>query len=179
METTAAELVDRAARGERGAWEELVERYRRLVWSVPRAFRLKPDDADDVYQATWLALAENLTRLRDPAKVGTWLVTAAKRQSIRVVELRGREEIFVDRWEPMSHAPDPVEVVVESEWHRVLWQAFATLDERCRRLLRIAACAPDLTIGQVARAMGLRISSVGRTRGRCLTVLRRRLGRLA
>jgi len=152
----------------------LIHRYRRLVWSVPRSFRLSHADADDVYQATWLGLAEHLSRIRSPEAIASWLVTTASRHSLRVVELRGRE-VLVDRWEPVSDDPQPDEVVLRSVWHQLLWQAFATLDERCRRLLRIAAYAPELSYFDIARALGMRLSSVGATRGRCLVTLRRRL----
>lgn len=152
----------------------LVTRYRRLVWSVPRAFRLSHADAADVYQTTWLNLAEHLTRIRDPEKIASWLVTTASRLSMRVLELRGRE-VLVDRWEPRSTDPGPEEVLVRSEWHRALWRAFNTLDERCRRLLRIAAHAPELSYLQIASAIGMPLASIGSTRGRCLTTLRRRL----
>ncbi|WP_285747356.1 sigma-70 family RNA polymerase sigma factor [Lentzea sp. NBRC 105346] len=155
--------------------DTLVTQYRRLVWSVPRAFRLGHADAADVYQCTWLSLAEHLSRIREPERIAGWLVTTASRHSLRVLELRGRE-ILVDRWEPVSTDPGPEEIVVTTERHLLLWRAFATLDERCRRLLRIAAYAPELSYLQIARAIGMRLSNIGSTRGRCLTALRRRLG---
>jgi RNA polymerase sigma factor (sigma-70 family) len=172
---TNTELFAGAARGEREAWNALVDKYRSLVWSVPRSFRLAHADAADVYQSTWLGLAEHLHRIREPEKVATWLVTTATRHSKRVVELRGREE-ELDRWEPASTDPGPEEVVLSNERHRSLWHAWSTLDERCRWLLRVAAYAPELTYREIAQHIGLAVDSVGQARGRCLMVLRRRLG---
>ncbi|NUT46596.1 MAG: sigma-70 family RNA polymerase sigma factor, partial [Saccharothrix sp.] len=48
-----AELIILAASGDAAAWDEVVRRYARLVWAVPRSHRLGPDDAADVCQATW------------------------------------------------------------------------------------------------------------------------------
>lgn len=61
---------------------------------------------------------------------------------------------------------------------RLLWDAFARLPARCRKLLGLLAHAPELTYVQLSRALGLQVASIGRTRGRCLTELRRRLTRL-
>ncbi|MFD5829950.1 RNA polymerase sigma factor [Lentzea sp. NPDC060358] len=158
-------------------WDALVERYSRLVWSVPRSFRLSHADAADVYQCTWLCLAEHLTRLRRPESLGGWLVRTATRQSIAVVRARGREVPF-DLWEPESVLPAPDEVVVTGDRQRRLWTALTTLTERCQRLLRIAAHSPELSYAQVADALGMKVGSVGPTRSRCLADLRRKVEEL-
>jgi RNA polymerase sigma factor (sigma-70 family) len=155
-------------------WDALVERYSRLVWSVPRSFRLSQADAADVYQCTWLCLAEHLTRIRRPEALGSWLVRTATRHSIAVLRTRGRE-VPLDRWEPESPLPAPDEVVVTTDRQRRLWTALRTLNERCQRLLCIAAHSPELSYAQVAQALGMKVSSVGQTRSRCLAALRRKL----
>lgn len=155
-------------------WETLVERYSRLVWSVPRSFRLSHTDAADVYQCTWLCLAEHLTRLREPEHLASWLVRTATRQSITVLRTRGRE-VSYDLWEPESPLPAPDEVVITNDRQRRLWSALMTLSERCQRLLRIAAHSPELSYAQVADALGIKLGSVGSTRSRCLADLRRKL----
>src|SRR5690348_12314769 len=95
-------------------WDALVERYSRLVWSVPRSFHLSHADAADVYQCTWLCLAEHLTRIRKPEHLARWLVRTATRQSITVLRTRGRE-VLLDLWEPESTSPTPDEVALTNE----------------------------------------------------------------
>ncbi|SEP81583.1 RNA polymerase sigma factor, sigma-70 family [Lentzea xinjiangensis] len=155
-------------------WDALVERYSRLVWSVPRSFRLSHADAADVYQCTWLCLAEHLTRIRRPEGLGLWLVRTATRQSIAVVRARGRE-VPLDLWEPESPLPAPDEVAVTTDRQRRLWTALTTLNERCQRLLRIAAHSPELSYAQVAETLGIKVGTVGPTRSRCLAELRRKV----
>ncbi|MEU8663844.1 RNA polymerase sigma factor, partial [Actinoplanes philippinensis] len=58
-EQTAA-LVRQAAAGDASAWEELVQAYAGLVWSVARAYRLGRADAEDVSQTTWERFARSL-----------------------------------------------------------------------------------------------------------------------
>ena len=167
------ELLVRAGRGDAAAWHEIVRRYVRLVWAVPRSHRLGPEDAADVCQATWLALAENLSRIRRPERLGAWLVTTTRRETLAVLRLRGREaplrEIVAS-----DDGPTPEEVALARDTG--LWRAYATLTDRCREILRLAAFAPELSFTQVAEAVGLPVNSLGPTRGRCLDLLRRRLG---
>ncbi|MBN6052407.1 sigma-70 family RNA polymerase sigma factor, partial [Nonomuraea sp. RK-328] len=66
-------LVTRARKGDQGAWNELVERYLPLVWSICRRYRLSRPDADDVAQTVCLRLVEHLAVLRVPAALPGWL----------------------------------------------------------------------------------------------------------
>ena len=72
-----ADMVRRAAGGDRGAWETIVEDFSGLLWSVCRGYRLDQADAAEVVQTTWLRLLENVSRLREPEHLGGWLVTTA------------------------------------------------------------------------------------------------------
>ncbi|WP_158846958.1 RNA polymerase sigma factor [Saccharothrix deserti] len=175
QDRTNTELLTRAQAGDEAAWDEIVRRYVRLVWAVPRSHRLSPDDAADVCQATWLALAENLHRIRRPDRLGAWLVTTSRRETLTVLRLRGREEP-VDLWEQPDDGPSPEEVALAGDAGPGLWRAYVTLTDRCREILRLAAFAPELSFTQVAEAVGVPVNSLGATRGRCLAVLRRRIG---
>ena len=88
-----AELVARAATGDQSAWEELVDAYAGVIWSVARGFRLRESDAHDVVQTTWLRLLEHLNRLNDPSRVGAWLATTARRECLRIVSLSARTSL--------------------------------------------------------------------------------------
>lgn len=175
MKMTTAALVEAASKGDEEAWSELVERFAGLVWSVARSHGLSEADAADVCQTTWLRLVEHLDRLRQPELVASWLVTSARRESLRTLRHSGREvpteeiesaDSDDERWPPPgSQTPD--------ERHQALWQAFAQLTQRCRMLLRVWATASDLSYGQIATGLGIPVGSVGPTRARCLEQLRR------
>src|ERR1700747_2687807 len=78
-----ASLVRRAAEGDHWAWERLVDQFARLIWSITRDFKLVESDAADVFQATWLRLLENINRLEQPARVGSWLAATARNECLR------------------------------------------------------------------------------------------------
>jgi RNA polymerase sigma factor (sigma-70 family) len=167
-----ADLVREAVAGDPAAWRQLVDRYQGVVWAVARAHQLGDGDAGDVAQATWLTLAEHLDRLRHPARLASWLATTARRESLRVLAVRRREAPFelVD-----SVVDGPESLAVTRDTDGAVWRALHRMPERCRALLRLIAHSPDLSYAQAARALGIRVSSVGQTRQRCLAVLRRRL----
>ena len=55
----AQELLRRVIDGDERAWDEVVDRFAGLVWSVARSYRLSSAATDDVVQTVWLRLAEH------------------------------------------------------------------------------------------------------------------------
>jgi len=78
-------LVARAAGSDQDAWNELVERYAPLVWTICTRYRLSSHDIEDVGQNVWLLLVEQLGKLREPAALPGWLATTTSRECLRVV----------------------------------------------------------------------------------------------
>jgi RNA polymerase sigma factor (sigma-70 family) len=180
-EVSTKALLAGAGAGSQAAWDALVARYARLVWSVARGFRLTDADAHDVFQTTWLRLIENLDRIADPERLPGWLATTARRECIGLLRKQDREvPVFdapgqdLDDDEDPAH-PDPETATIEREEHRRLWEAFAQLSERCRMLLRVVAVCPMDSYADVSAALGIPTGSIGPTRARCLDRLRARL----
>src|SRR4051794_28096860 len=85
-------LATRVRKGDQSAWDELVDRYIPLVWSICGRFGLERPDSDDVVQTVWLRLLEHLVEIRDPAALPGWLATATRRECLRVLrEARKRQ----------------------------------------------------------------------------------------
>jgi DNA-directed RNA polymerase specialized sigma24 family protein len=74
------DLVTRAGKGDKQAWDALVERYAPLIWSICRRHRLSSADADDTGQRVWLQLVSELDTVRDPAALPGWLATTTHRE---------------------------------------------------------------------------------------------------
>src|SRR5215467_7498942 len=88
---TDPELVEECLSGEAAAWEALVFRYQRLIYSIPVKLGFSQDDAADVFQSICLKLVEKLETLRDHSKLGSWLITATTRECWRKSALSRRE----------------------------------------------------------------------------------------
>jgi RNA polymerase sigma factor (sigma-70 family) len=175
--TDVVDLVRTAAVGDDAAWDALVENYAGLVWAVARDHGLDPDAAADVSQTTWLRLAEHLTRLEDPARVGLWLATTARNESLRA--LRGRRRLVpvdpIDVQEAPADVADPDHRLIAEETDGSVRQAFEHLSPPCKVLLRTLLAEPAPSYAEVSIALGLPVGSIGPNRLRCLERLRRRL----
>ncbi len=182
-----AGLVRAAAAGDAGAWRDLVERFSGLIWSVVRAYRLGNADAADVFQTTWLRLAEYLHRLDNPARVGAWLATTARRESLRVARAGARtvptgELDLVAMGEADDRSPERAvlereQEALDAQRARLVWGEFQELPGRCQQLLRVLMSVPPPSYVEVAAALDMPVGSIGPTRGRCLRQLREKLGR--
>ena len=172
------DLVRAAAAGDAEAWNELVQRYAGLIWAICRSCSFRDSDAADVSQVVWLRLIENLSRLREPERLKSWLAVVTRNECIRVVRRAGRE-IVTDVAEAPHAAIDPSmeRGLVTAERHVALCEAFDVLSPRCRSLIRALAADPRPSYDEVSELLSMPIGSIGPTRQRCLECLRRELER--
>lgn len=173
------DLVDGARKGDQAAWDAIVDKYGSRVWAVARSFRLSSADAEDVFQVTFLRLVTHIDMIREPPKVGAWLATTARHESLSVLRRAGRALPSSD--DEVMDRPDPLLPSVESrllkeERQAEVYAALARLSEPCQRLLRLLMADPEPSYEEVGRALDMPIGSIGPTRGRCLKHLRREIG---
>lgn len=179
------ELVAACLEGDPEAWEALIKRYQRLIYSIPIRARLSPDDAADIFQHVCLKLYEKLATLREYEKISSWLITATTRECWRVAA-RNRRESFPttseseDGGDAMSEIPAtellPDEQREMIERQETVRQAVSALNDRCRDLVTMLFYKKDeLSYAEIARRMDMPVASVGPTRARCLEKLKKLL----
>src|SRR5207244_697169 len=86
-------LIERLRRRDENAWRSVVDRYGRLVWSIPLDFGLNRDDAAEIAQITFTELLKQVDAIRDEESLGAWLATVARRQTWRRSTARKRETL--------------------------------------------------------------------------------------
>jgi RNA polymerase sigma factor (sigma-70 family) len=167
------ELLKAAAAGDQGAWDALVQRHNSLLWSIARSHRLSTADAADVVQTTWLRLVEHMDKIADPERVSGWLATTARRECIHLMRRTDRHaESSAELPDIPDDGPAPDAALLRDERDAELWRALARLDEPCQRLLRVLMADPPPAYVDVAAALGMKVGSIGPTKGRCLDKLR-------
>ena len=174
-----AELVSLCLQGDAQAWEALIVRYKRLIYSIPVRFGFSSADAADVFQSVCLKLIEHLHRLKDETKVSAWLITTTTRQCIHLKFLRQREPGAEEDFEESPDPADDLESVrIQTEEQQNVRDAVGQLPERCRTLLEVLYF--DLkspSYDDISEMLKMPVASIGPTRARCLEKLKALLRR--
>ena len=175
---TDHDLIRACRAGDARAWERLLDKYERLVFSISLNYGLTTDDAADVTQITFTILLQNLDSVPDGIRLAPWLATVTRRHTWRLLARNRREAINPDEDlagnETLGGVTDPRERWELSEW---LNYGLSTLDERCRQLLlALYFDAEQPSYEQVAEQLKMPIGSIGPTRARCLEQMKQRLG---
>jgi RNA polymerase sigma factor (sigma-70 family) len=173
---TVVALVTRAARGDPTAWNDIVERYAPLVWSICARFDLSRTDREDVAQNVWLLLVEQLGKLREPAALPGWLATTTHRECLRVVTAERKTERLGtgldDALQFVDHTVIDEEILM-AERNAALRAAFAELPPRYQQLLAMLAKDPPVSYAEISATLQIPVGSIGPQRARCLERLRK------
>ena len=172
------DMVARAKNGDKQAWNEIVERYAPLIWSICRKYRLSEADAEDVGQVVWLHLVNHLADLRDPAALPGWLATTTRRQCIRVRRTAAQLPQVTGPLVDADNMADTEAVLAEhelllAERHAALRQAVSDLPPGYQDLIVLLTADPPVPYAEISAKLGIPIGSIGPSRSRCLARLRR------
>jgi RNA polymerase sigma factor (sigma-70 family) len=173
------EVVIQARAGTDAAWEILIERFGGLVAAIARRCRLNDADVAEVSQTTWLRLVENLDRIQQPERLGAWLATTSRRESLKIATRRAvvspSEAVFL----LADNEADPLDAgLLKEEQTLAIRMAAERLSPHCQRLLGVLMSDDDLPYKTIAEQLSMPIGSIGPTRGRCLEHLRQILAEM-
>ena len=164
-----AELVIACRNGDKRAWDHLVDRYQRLVYAIPLREGLRRDEAADVTQETFMTLVNGLDGIKDPDRLGYWLMTVARRITWRVRQGRHRSDVDLSQvdLDPEQPASD---YSIQALW---VYETITRLDDPCRSMILALFFDPaEPSYGEIAVRLGRPLGSVGPLRARCLDRLR-------
>jgi RNA polymerase sigma factor (sigma-70 family) len=173
-----AGLVRECLEGNQQAWNSLIERYKRLIYSIPYKYRASPEDCADIFQSVCMELYSELSKLRKVESLKSWIISVTvhkcfhwKRQQRGNVELDAMEQEQVD-----GTAVAPPDFLIEVEQEQLVREAIRKLKPRCAEMIRMLFYEqPPLPYNEVAERLGLATGSIGFIRGRCLKQLEKAL----
>jgi RNA polymerase sigma factor (sigma-70 family) len=182
MEQSDRELLLACRRGDQAAWESLVRRYQRLIYTIPRRAGLNEDLAADVFQEVFATLFEKIDEIESPERLKAWLVTTARRKTWRSITRENRLQSVGDGDEDdlgedelaslADESPLPDEVMIQLEEQHGVRLAVGQLDERCGKLLTLLFYEDEPPpYAEIAARIGVPEGSIGPTRARCLQKL--------
>ncbi len=177
-------LVRECLDGNERAWDALIQKYKRLIFSIPIKYGASPDDAADIFQSVCLELFSELGNLRKAESIKSWLISVAAHQAYHWKKRKRPRDVELDSLEPeVAEAQIPATEVLAPEMlqqiqeEQCVREALRKLSPRCEEMIRLLFYSdPPLPYVEVAQRLGLATGSIGFIRGRCLKRLQKILG---
>jgi RNA polymerase sigma factor (sigma-70 family) len=169
---TDAELVSRCRSGDQAAWNELVERFSRYVYSIcSQGFRLSSHDSEDVFQEVFARVYQRLDRLRSDDAIRPWIAQLTRRLCIDRLRGAGREgPSELDDLEP-GGLDETLESLDEA---LTVWAGLDAVGDPCRDILDRFFCR-DESYKAIGEALELPPGTIASRISRCLGKLRSEL----
>ncbi len=173
-EASDAELVRRAKAGELAAFEELVNRHQRQIYTLALRILRHQQDAEDVTQQAFLSALEHLQDFREEAAFSTWLARIATHAALKLIrKRRGLDSVsleeatesregdgviphpeFIADWRQ-----SPEQLAHQAEVRALLESALDQVDEK-HRLVFLLRDVEGLSVKETAEALGLSEANV-------------------
>jgi RNA polymerase sigma factor (sigma-70 family) len=169
--------------GDDEAWSVLIDRYKALIYSIPRRYGASREEAADIFQSVCLEWFSELPRLRKSGALRNWLITVTAHQAFHWKRKhRAHPELDAPGLESdgaLDAAPLAPQEIQRLEQEQMLREAIAYLPPRCQEMIRLLFFVdPPLPYRDVAQRLGLAVGSIGFIRGRCLQRLQKALERM-
>jgi len=165
-----ADLVQACLDGDAAAWDEVLRRFGRLIYSIPRRYGFSDADADDVFQVVLTILFRKLDTIRDRDRLSAWLIRTTHRECYRIGKQSGR---YAELDRDIEDVNEPTDEDAEL-WERrhLVHQGLRRLGGRCEQLLTALFVTPGQpNYETIARQLDMRVGSIGPTRARCFEKL--------
>jgi RNA polymerase sigma factor (sigma-70 family) len=165
-------LVRDCLSGSEEAWSTLVDKYRRLIFSIPIKFGFSRDEASEVFQEVCFTMLSELGRLRQPRTLSAWLMKVTIHECLLASKQRARHVFLYGDCSDACAFPDTL--IEEVQLQQSVREAISKLNRRCRSLIDMLFCtSPPIPYEEVARRLGVAKGSIGFIRMRCIEGVRR------
>jgi len=164
--------LDLAARGDERAFAQLVAEHHGAMARVAYVICGDADVARDATQNAWAIAWHRLGTVREPDRLGSWLVAIAANEARQAVRRRRRQPVVdLSAAVALDSGGDPGESMAEVDLQRAL--ARLTSDQRRLLALRFVA---RLDSNEIAGHLGMSASGVRSRLSRLVDRLRAELG---
>ena len=165
-----SDLVGAAKRGNRQAFEVLVERHEQRVFFVARRMTGTREDAEDVVQQSFQKAFTHLCKFEGRSTFSTWLTRIAINEALMLLRKRsGLREMFIDDLsgneetttvpEIPDSSPDPEVSYSQREREKILSSSLYELSHGTRRAIQLRELDGRST-EETARIMGISVGAV-------------------
>jgi RNA polymerase sigma factor (sigma-70 family) len=140
MEETDANLVTESLKGSREAFGHIVARYQTLLCSLAYSATGSCSQSQDLSQETFVIAWKQLSELREPGKLRSWLCAILQNRIYKTRRSQGREPAHAAQ--PLDPAQElssrdlpPSEQVISKEEEAILWRSLEKIPDLYREPL--------------------------------------------
>ncbi len=156
------------------AFASLVDRHGPMVLALARSIVRSPDDAEDVFQATFLILARRARSIRSGGSLAAWLHQVARHAALRAVKNRRHRERTTGDLAAVDPAAPTDQTHQQAESARLIHEELGRLPARYRSAI-VLCDLEAMTRDQAAAALGWPAGTVAGRLARGRQLLRDRL----
>ena len=138
LEQTDAELVSRCLDGDSSAFEEIVTKYKRLVYSV--VYKMIPDreEVNDVSQEVFIRLYKSLEKYNPEYKMSTWIVKITSNLCLDTLRKKKQDTVSLDDAIGVSSSVDtPEETLLKNQKTLIIKNAINELPDKYKILITL------------------------------------------
>ncbi|HLJ93719.1 MAG TPA: sigma-70 family RNA polymerase sigma factor [Gemmataceae bacterium] len=158
-----------ATRHEEAAFEMLIERHGPAILGVCRRVLRREQDAEDVFQATFLTLARKASSIRKPDSLGCWLYGVASRLAFKVRAAAAKRRMTESIRQPEAPtAGQELCTALDEELARLAWRYQAPI---------VLCYLEGKSRDEAARQLGWSLGTLKRRLNQGREILRERLTR--
>ena len=162
-------VIAAAKNGDARAFEVLVNRHERRMFSVALRITRNKEDAEDVVQQSFQKTFVHLNSFLGRSSFSTWLTRVATNEAIMLLRNRGSRAVLLDDMDQTEDvaallevpdlSPDPETNYSRLEWGRILSSAVNELPRRTRRAIQLREL-DERSTEETARIMGVTVGAV-------------------
>jgi RNA polymerase sigma-70 factor (ECF subfamily) len=155
------ELVQRARKGDKNAFKELVRKYENQVAGTVIGMLGYCTEADDIGQETFFRFYRSLHKFRGKSSVGTYLTRIAINLSLNEIKRRKRRrELHVsDEEEKIGNVPDDDNRDSQKELREIVRTGIQKLNPKHRAVI-VLRLMQGYTTEETAQILGLPVGTV-------------------
>ena len=162
------ELVAKAQKGYRKAFERLVERHQRMVLNAAYRILRNHEDAEDAAQESFIRTYTFLSTLREGTKFTSWLYQIVTNICLSKVKTSHAQQVFVDvdgeeaeakHPELSDWTANPEEIVAKEEFNGQVQEMVASLPPHYRAVITLYHLN-DFSYEEIAKTLGLPVGTV-------------------
>jgi RNA polymerase sigma-70 factor, ECF subfamily len=161
------ELIQHIKSGNKDAFRDFVDTYKKFVLNVCYKFLNDSDDANDVAQEVFIEVYKTIDKFRGDSKISTWLYRICSNRSLNFlrdnkkhhsIESYSKDPDYIVNV-PSDSIPNPEQIALNNESADIINKAIDSLPET-QKAVFILNKKDDLSYLEISKILGISVKAV-------------------